>query len=180
MTSALSSNLFGFEGSGMRAYVLAPVTRRTILAGKNLAGFVVSFAFAVLVILVNGLLYRDLSVRALLFTVLCFVFFAAASASLGNMFSIRYPKRLEFGKRMNASGMAGLLLLPMFVGIAAAPAIAVFAGYRAQSLLVEYVILATFAVAGVAIYFLLLGRQGRSLAKRELDILEAVTGRGDD
>jgi len=26
----------------------------------------------------------------------------------------------------------------------------------------------------------LLGRQGHSLAKRELDILEAVTGRGDD
>jgi hypothetical protein len=179
ITSALSANLFGYEGSGMRAYVLAPVARRTILAGKNLAGFVVSFACAVVVVLVNELLYRDLTPRALLFTVLCFVFFAAASASVGNLFSIRFPKRLQFGKRMNASGVAGLLLLPIFISIAAAPAVAVFAGYRAQSLLVEYVILAAFAVAGVAVYFLLLGRQGRLLAERELDILEAVTGRDD-
>ncbi len=164
----------------MRTYVLAPIARRTILAGKNLSGFVVSLFFAVVVVAVNALLYRDLTARAFLFTVLCFVFFATASASVGNWFSIRFPKRLEFGKRMNASGVAGLLLLPVFIAIAAAPAVAVFAGYRAQSLLVEYVILAAFAVAGVAIYFWLLGRQGRLLAERELDILEAVTGRGDD
>lgn len=180
ITSALSANLFGYEGSGMRAYVLAPVTRRAILAGKNLAGFAVSSVFAVVVVAVNALLYRDLTARAFLFTALCFVFFAAASASVGNWFSIRFPKRLEFGKRMNASGVAGLLLLPIFIAIAAAPAVAVFAGYRAQSLLVEYVILATFAVGGAAVYFMLLGRQGRSLARRELDILEAVTGRGND
>ena len=180
ITSALSANLFGYEGSGMRAYVLAPVARRTILAGKNLAGFAVSFVFAVAVVAVNGLLYRDLTARAFLFTVLCFVFFATASASVGNWFSIRFPKRLEFGKRMNASGVAGLLLLPVFIAIAAAPAVAVYAGYLAQSLFVEYVILAAFAVAGVAVYFLLLGRQGRLLAESELDILEAVTGRGDD
>ena len=163
----------------MRAYVLAPVARRAILAGKNLAGFVVSQSFAVVSCGQRAALSRSDGARVL-FTVLCFAFFAAASASVGNWFSIRFPKRLEFGKRMNASGMAGLLLLPIFIAIAAAPAAAVFAGYLAESLLVEYVILAAFAVGGVVVYFLLLGRQGRSLAKRELDILEAVTGRGDD
>ena len=90
------------------------------------------------------------------------------------------PKRLQFGKRMNASGVAGLLLLPVFLGIAAAPALAVLGGYAARSLWVEYVILAAFAAAGVVVYLLSLGRQGRLLAERELDILEAVTGRGDD
>lgn len=180
ITSALSANLFGYEAGGMRAYVLAPVSRRTILAGKNLAGFTVSLVFAVAVVAVNALLYRDLTPRALLFTLFCFVFFAAASATVGNWFSLRFPKRLQFGKRMNASGMAGLLLLPVFVGIAAVPAVAVLAGYAAQSLLVEYVILAAFAAAGVTVYFLSLGRQGRLLVERELDILEAVTGRGDD
>jgi hypothetical protein len=178
--SALSSNLFGYEAGGMRAYVLAPVARRTILAGKNLACAVVSLVFAVGVVAVNALLYRDLTPRALLFTLLCFVFFAAAAAVVGNWFSLRFPKRLQFGKRMNASGVTGLLLLPVFLCIAAAPALAVLGGYAARSLLVEYVILAAFAVAGVAVYFLSLGRQGRRLAARELDILEAVTGRGDD
>ncbi|MCA1565131.1 MAG: hypothetical protein LC803_05755 [Acidobacteria bacterium] len=180
ITSALSANLFGYEAGGMRAYVLAPVARRTILAGKNLAGFVVSLVIAVAVVAFNGLLYRDLTPRALLFTTLCFVFFAAAAATVGNLFSLRFPKRLEFGKRMNASGVAGLLLLPVFLCIAVAPALAVLGGYAAESLLIEYVILAAFAAAAVAVYFLSLGRQGRLLAESELDILEAVTGRGDD
>jgi hypothetical protein len=180
ITSALSANLFGYEAGGMRAYVLAPVARRTILAGKNLAGLVVSFVFAVAVVTVNALLYRDLTPRALLFTLLCFVFFAAAAAVVGNWFSLRFPKRLQFGKRMNASGVTGLLLLPVFLCIAAAPALAVLSGYAAQSLTVEYVILAAFAAVGVVVYFLSLARQGRRLAERELDILEAVTGRGDD
>ncbi|HEV2801079.1 MAG TPA: hypothetical protein VGW12_11310 [Pyrinomonadaceae bacterium] len=180
ITSALSANLFGYEAGGMRAYVLAPVARRTILLGKNLAGFVVSFVFAVAVLLVNAVLYRDLSLRALLFTVLSFVIFATASATVGNWFSLRFPKRLQFGKRMNASGVAGLLLLPVFLCIAAVPALAVVGGYAAQSLWVEYAILAACAIAGVFVYWLSLRRQGRLLLKRQLDILEAVTGRGDD
>jgi hypothetical protein len=180
ITSALSANLFGYEAGGMRAYVLAPVARRTILAGKNLAGFTVSLVFAVAVVAVNALLYRDLTPRALLFTLLCFIFFTAVTATVGNLFSLRFPRRLQFGKRMNASGMAGLLLLPVFLCIAAAPALAVLGGYAAQSLLIEYVILAAFAAASVVVYLLSLARQGRLLAERELDILEAVTGRDDD
>jgi len=180
ITSALSANLFGYEAGGMRAYVLAPVARRTILAGKNLALLLVTFVFALAVTLVNALAYRDLSWRAGAFTALCFIFFAAASAMVGNWFSILFPKRLQFGKRMNASGMAGLLLLPVFAVIAAPPVFAVLVGYAAKSLLVEYVILTLFAGAGVAVYFLLIGRQGRMLARRELDILEVVTGRDDD
>ena len=180
ITSALSANLFGYESGGMRAYVLAPVARSKILLGKNLSMLVVSFVLSVAVTLVNALIYRDLTPRALLFTVLCFFFFAAATATVGNLFSINFPKRLQFGKRMNASGVAGVLLLPVFLCIAAPPAFAVLAGYAAQSLPVEYAILAAFAVAGVAVYFLSLNAQGRLLARRELDILEAVTGRGDD
>ncbi len=179
ITSTLSSNTFGYEAGGMRAYVLAPVARSRILAGKNLATLTVSFVFAVAVTVVNALLYRDLTWRALLFAALCFVFFAAASATVGNWFSLRFPKRLQFGKRMNASGVAGVLLLPVFIGIGVPPALAVLAGYAAGSLLLEYVILAAFAGAGAAVYFRSLKRQGNALTRRELDILEAVTGRED-
>ena len=180
ITSALSANLFGYESGGMRAYVLAPVARSKILLGKNLAMLCVSLVGAVAVTLANALLYRDLTPRALLFTALSFFIFAAATATVGNLFSINFPKRLQYGKRMNASGVAGLLLFPIFLCIAAAPALAVLAGYAAESLLVEYVILAAFAIAFVAVYFLTLKAQGRWLARRELDILEAVTGRGDN
>jgi len=40
--------------------------------------------------------------------------------------------------------------------------------------LYEYAALFVFAVLAVAVYFLMLNFQGRSLAKREIDILEAV------
>jgi len=180
ITSALSCNLFAYEGAGMRTLVLAPIARQTILAGKNLAALVVTSCAAVLVTIFNQLLYRDLSWRSLAFTALCFVIDAAAFTLVGNWLSIRFPKRLQFGRRMNASGMAGLLLLPIFVCVAALPALAVLGGYLARSTKVVYVILAAFAAIGVASYLLLINWQGRVFAHRELEILEAVTGRGDD
>ena len=178
--SALSCNLFAYEGAGMRTLVLAPIARQTILAGKNLAALVVTSCAAVLVTIFNQLLYRDLSWRALAFTALCFVIDAAAFTLIGNWLSMRFPKRLQFGRRMNASGMAGLLLLPIFVGVAALPALAVLGGYLARSTKVVYVILAAFAASGVASYMFLINWQGRIFARRELEILEAVAGRGDD
>jgi len=134
----------------------------------------------VLVTIFNQLLYRDLSWRALAFTALCFVIDAAAFTLIGNWLSMRFPKRLQFGRRMNASGMAGLLLLPIFVCVAALPALAVLGGYLARSTKVVYVILAAFAASGVASYMFLINWQGRIFARRELEILEAVAGRGDD
>lgn len=178
--SALIVNCFGYEAGGMRALVLAPVPRRAILAGKNLSTLAVALASAAIVTTAGGLIYRDLTWRALLFAALSFAFFAAVFLLLGNALSLRFPKRLRFGKRMNSSGVAGLALVPIFFAALAPPALAVAAGWYAQSLLVEYVILASFACAAVAVYFLMIGSQARTLARRELDILEAVTGRDED
>ncbi len=180
ITSALSCNMFAYDAGGMRAFVLAPIARRTILIGKNVAVLAVSLVCAVAVTLLNWAVYRELTWRGLLFTSLCFVLFASGFACIGNWFSLRFPKRLQFGKRMNASGMAGLLLLPICLALALPPAIAVLVGYLTRSLFVEYATLALFACAGMAAYWLALERQGRVLARRELDILDAVTGRGDE
>jgi hypothetical protein len=43
-----------------------------------------------------------------------------------------------------------------------------------RSLLIEYVALALVALVSVGIYALVLGFHGRSLAQREIEILEAV------
>lgn len=177
--AGLACNLFAYDGAGMRTLVLAPIERQKILMGKNLSMLCVSLVFAVAVTVVNELLYRDLSWRALLFVALCFIYFASVFASIGNWFSMRFPKRLQIGKRMNASGVAGFLLLPVFIMIASLPAAAVLAGYLTRSLFIEYAILIMFAGAGVVNYFSQIGRQGRALAERELDILEAVTGRSE-
>lgn len=100
---------------------------------------------------------------------------------IGNWFSIRFPKRMKFGARMNVSGVDGVLLIPMIVLLALPPlAAAAAAGYVAQSLLIEYVTLAVLAVLSVGFYLMMIETQGESLQKRELEILEAVTDPGSD
>jgi hypothetical protein len=180
LLSPLSTNLFGYEGAGMRALVLAPVERRQFLVGKNIALALIAFLLAATGVAANGLFFRDLTTQAVVFAALSFVTCATLYALFGNWLSLNFPKRMQFGKRMNRTGVAGLLLLPFFLFLLVPPAVAVLAAYAARSLAVKYVILALFATSSLALYVLLIGRQGRMLARREIEIMEAVTGRGGD
>jgi ABC-type transport system involved in multi-copper enzyme maturation permease subunit len=180
LVSPLTTNLFGYDGAGMRAMVLSPVGRRTMLVGKNIAATVVAAVLVVAGVFVGGLVFGDLNARVVLFAALAFVTFAALFAVCGNWLSISFPKRVEFGKRMNRSGVAGLLLIPMFFALLVPPAVSVLAAYAARSLALKYVILAAFAALSAGLYLLLVGRQGRALERRELQILEAVTGQGGE
>ena len=180
LVSPLSTNLFGYDGAGLRALVLAPVERWKILVGKNVALTLVSALLGAAAVVAGGLVFRDLSASTLAFAALAFVSYAALFALAGNWLSLHFPKRVEFGKRMNRSGVAGLLLVPVFVALAAVPLAAVAAAHFAQSAALKYVILGTFAAASFGLYLLLIGTQGRSLARRELDILEAVTGKSGE
>jgi fatty acid desaturase len=139
----------------------------------------VALAGAAVVTVTNRLMYGPLPWRAHLFGALSFVFFAAVFALCGNWLSARHPKRIEFGKRMNASGMAGLLMVPVLIGALVPPALAVLAGWAAGRLWVGYAILAATATASAASYALSLGAQGREIERRELDILEAVARRDE-
>lgn len=172
--SSLACNLFAYEGGGMRAYVLSPLDRSTILLGKNLTVTLLALVFAAVLIVINQLVFRDLTLRALGFAALCFLLFAACFALVGNWFSIRFPKRLQFGKRMNVSGVAGLLLIPIMICLAIPPVLAALAGWLMQSLLVKYATLTLFAGAALSLYVWLIRKQGRALAQHELEILEAV------
>lgn len=177
--SSLACNLFAYEAGGMRAFILSPLDRRTILLGKNITITFLAFVFSLLLIVVNQIVFRDLTPEALLFASLCFLLFSAGLALVGNWLSIRFPKRLEFGKRMNASGVAGFLLIPLMLSLMTPPFVAVAAAYFTRSLAVKYATLASFAGIAVALYFILINRQGRLLARSELNILEAVSRRTD-
>lgn len=177
---SIACNLFAYEEGGMRTLVLAPVPRRLILLGKNLVTSLLAFLFSAVLVLVNELAFGDVSLRALLFIALCFPVFAVVQSLIGNLLSIHFPKRLQFGKRMNVSGVVGLLLLPLALLMGVAPVGAAVAGYLAQSLTVKYVTLSVVGFAALALYPLLLERQGRTLARREAEILEAVSGQAED
>ena len=164
----------------MRTLILSPIDRRQILFGKNIAITLLALVFATILLTLNTIVFRDLDAPKLLFIGLSFVSFAALSAMMGNWLSIRFPKRMRFGKRLNVSGVAGLLLIPMVIVLGAPPVLATLVGFFMSSLLYEYLALFVFAVLAVGLYFLMLNFQGRSLAKREIDILDAVREPSDE
>ena len=178
--AGLFCNQFAFEHGGMRTLTLSPVDRKTILLGKNIAVSTLALIFSAGLLLVNELVFRDLTLNALLFVALSFCIFVALMSVMGNAMSIRFPKRMKFGKRLNASGVVGLLMIPMILGLALPPLAATAAGYVAQSLLVEYVTLAVLAALALGFYLLLINAQGIALERRELEILEAVNDPGND
>lgn len=178
--ASLACNLFAYEGAGMRAFILSPLDRRTILLGKNITVSFLALIFSTLLIIVNQIVFRDLSAGAIIFAALSFLLFSALVSLIGNWLSIRFPKRLEFGKRMNASGVAGLLLIPLILAMMIPPLLAAVAGYFTESLAVKYATLTLFAGVAVALYYLLINRQGHLLARSEVNILEVVGARADN
>lgn len=178
--SGLFCNLFAFEHGGMRTLVLSPIDRRQILLGKNLAISTVALVFSAGLLLVNELVFRDLTAGSLLFAALSFFTFVPLMSVIGNWFSVSFPKRMKFGKRLNVSGVVGLLLIPMMIVLALVPLAAAAAGYLAQSLFIEYVTLTILAVLSAGFYVIMIKAQGDSLQQRELEILEAVNDPGND
>jgi hypothetical protein len=125
-------------------------------------------------------LLTDMSAGDVLFVALSFVVFAAIMAIYGNWVSIRFPKRMQFGKRMNVSGVAGLLLIPMIIVLGSPPFLAAIAGYLSRNVLVSYATIALFAIIAVLVYAIVINSQGRDLARREIEILETVREASDE
>jgi hypothetical protein len=178
--AGLFCNQFAFDQAGMRTLILSPVDRKKVLLGKNISLSLLAFVFCSGLLVVNEIVFRDLSAGAVLFAALSFVAFASLISLIGNWFSIHFPKRMKFGKRLNVSGVVGLLLIPMIVLLAMVPLAATAAGYMAQNVLVEYVTLAVLAAVSLGFYLLLLPSQGEAVQKRELAIHEAVNDPGND
>ncbi len=172
--AGISCNLFAFEESGMRTLILSPAKRRDILLGKNISTTFIALLFSVVLLTINELVFRDVTGGTLVFVALCFVIFAALMSIIGNWLSIRFPKRMRFGKRSDVSGVVGLLIIPMILLLALSPLAATAAGYVAESLAAEYATLGVLATLFLCFYFLVIGSQGESLERHEIEILEAV------
>ena len=174
LLAGLSCNQFAFEEGGMRTFILAPIERWKILLGKNIAITALALLFSTILLFINAVLFRDIDAGVLLFAALSFVCLASLMSIVGNWFSINFPKRMAFGKRLNVSGVAGLLLIPLMILLAVPPFISILAGYLARSLLIEYATLASLALLTIGLYMFLIVYQGRSLERREIEILDAV------
>ena len=178
--AGLSCNNFAFEKDGMRTLILSPVDRRKILLGKNITLNLLALVFATILLTLNTIVFQDMNASKLLFIVLSFVIFAAISSTIGNWLSIRFPKRMRFGKRLNVSGVAGVLLIPMVIVLSTPPLVATVVGFVTRSLVYEYATLLGFAILSVGFYFLIIRFHGRTLARREIEILDAVREPADE
>jgi hypothetical protein len=178
--AGLFANQFALEHAGMRTLILSPVDRKTLLLGKNIATSIMALVFSAGLLLVNELVFRDITWKALFFSAVSFSIFAPVISLIGNFLSIRFPRRMKFGKRLNSSGVSGLLMVPTIFVLILPPLAVTAAGYLAQSLLVEYVTLALLAAFSVGLYGWIIGSQGDSLKRRELEILEAVNDPGNE
>jgi len=178
--AGLSCNLFAFEEGGMRTLILSPIDRRKILLSKNIVVTFLALIFAIALLILNTIIFRDLTIDSLLFLVLTFVIFAAINSTIGNWLSIRFPKRMRYGKRLNVSGVAGLFLIPLILLMLAPPLVSTLVGYFTRSLVNEFLLLTLFALVAVGLYSLMINFHGRLLARREIDILEAVREPADE
>ena len=59
--TGLSCNRFAYEEGGMRTLILSPVDRRKILLGKNIALAVVAFVFSTFLLILNTIVFQDLT-----------------------------------------------------------------------------------------------------------------------
>ena len=131
--AGLFCNQFAFDQAGMRTLILSPVDRKKVLLGKNISMSLLALVFCTGLIAINQLVFRDVSLAALLFATISFVAFAALMSLMGNWFSLHFPKRMKYGKRLNVAGVVGLLLIPMILLLALVPLAATAAGYMTQS-----------------------------------------------
>ena len=178
--AGLFCNQFAFDQAGMRTLILSPVDRKKVLLGKNISMSLLALVFCSGLLVINQLVFRDLTGGALLFAALSFIAFVSLMSLIGNWFSIHFPKRMKFGKRLNVSGVVAFLLIPIIMLLALVPLAATAAGYMTQSVLVEYVTLAVLAALSLGFYLMLLPFQGEAVQKRELEIHEAVNDPGND
>ena len=178
--TGLSCNLFAFEHAGMRTLILSPVDRSQILMAKNLAVTIIALILSVALLVVSQLVFGDINAGVVLFAALTFIICGALLSVIGNSLSIRFPKRMKIGTRMNVSGVVGILLIPMILLLGIPPLAAVAAGFIAQSLWFEYATLAVLALLSIGLYLMVIRSQGETLQQRELQVLEAVTDPGND
>lgn len=181
----LMCNLFGFDRSGFRSYVLLPTPRRYFLLGKNLALLPVAFVtFAVYLVLLAILAH--LGVADLVAAVLEFAAAFMALSALGNVASILVPYRVSAGSlkptKMSGTARVLMVLIHLLFPLTMIP-IFVPAGLGllfdelgwAPGAMVTLPCALLIAALAALLYWRTLEPLGRLLRRREQAILQVVT-----
>jgi hypothetical protein len=192
--SQLFQNLFGFDRSAFRVFVLSPASRREILLGKNLALAPIVIGAGVIFLGILEFMF-PLRPTELLATLIELLSAFLIVSLVGNQMSILLPSAVRQGSmrssdtkvlRVLARFVAMLGLMVAFVPLAIPPGL----DYLAQTFFLHqyawgqwipvYLILSLLlALVTLLVYRAVLDYQGGLLQRRELRVLEAVTTKDD-
>ncbi|RMF74084.1 MAG: hypothetical protein D6738_07225 [Acidobacteria bacterium] len=171
-------NAFGWDAGGAALWRLAPVSPRTVLAGKNLALWLYDGLLVALALLSLSLLAGPPSPLALLTGLLAHATAGLTLAATGNLASLLFPVPRDPSSLRNSGsfagtlfGLAGTLAGSTLVGLALLPALFGRPGWSLAGLI------AALAVAGLG-WTGSLGLAGQLFERRGERLLAGLAGRG--
>jgi ABC-2 type transport system permease protein len=188
-TVQVSGNLFGFDRSGFRVFVLSAAPRRDILVGKNLAFLPIALSLSAVAVALLAVL-QHLRVEHLLAMLPMFVSMYLLFCLVGNWLSILAPQPIRAGSFKPANPK----LIPILLHLAAALLSPVILAPALAPLAIEFVLedfgwdprIPVFLVlslvecaAVIGLYRLVVNWQGDLLQARERKILDVVTTRSE-
>ena len=183
----LMANQFGFDRSGFRAYVLAPVARRDILLGKNLALAPLAAGLTLAVVALVQIFYPmrwDHLLAAApqagsMYLLYCF---------MANWLSILTPLQIASGSfrpvNMKASAVLLHLVVTLFIPVLLSPTLLPLGleywfGDNMPGVPLCLILSLVLTLILALLYRLTLTWQGAVLERRELDILQSVTAKAE-
>ncbi len=163
-------NCFAFDGTGIQFFLLAPVRFRDVVMGKNLFLSVVTLVQALLVWAVVSWFFSPPPLVIVVATFAALLYGSLANFAVGNILSVCFPRRLEFGA-FRQKKQAGVTMLVAFVAQAVLIGLGalVFAGaHFFHRIILAIPIFLAFAIIAAIGYRFSLGRIDRlAMSRRE-------------
>jgi ABC-2 type transport system permease protein len=163
-------NSFAFEGAGIQFLLIAPVRFRDIMLGKNLFLGLVSLLEALFVWAAVSWIFAPPPLVIVAATFAALLYASLANFSLGNILSVCYPRRLEFGvfRQKKVAGITMVVsLISQVVLIGLGALVLALALFLHRPMLAIPVFLAFAILASIA-YRISLGRiDGLAMSHRE-------------
>lgn len=115
-------NSFAFEGTGIQFLFLAPVRFSSVMISKNLFLGLVTAVEALLVWAAFSFIFAPPPLMVVAASFAGLLYATVANCSIGNILSIRYPRRLEFGvfrqkKQAGITIFIGLIAQAVLIGL---------------------------------------------------------------
>jgi ABC-2 type transport system permease protein len=164
-------NAFAFDGSGVQFLFFAPVRFRDVLFAKNLSQLFVTFFETFLVWLGVSIFFRPPGAATALATLAALLFASPLNFAVGNILSLYFPRRMEFGmmRQRRVSGITMAASMGMQVAVLGICGGIFAVAFLLRRMWIAAVVLPVLAGAAWSVYFWALSRVDRiALDRREV------------